>query len=243
MTTLDDQRGDVAVVVAAGGTGQRLGGGVPKALRRLAGQPLLRHALRRVTAAAPVRWVVVAAPPGYEPVVRELLDDQSDPGWPGRLQVVTGGAHRRASVAAALAAVPDEVPVVLVHDAARALAPSSLVEAVVAAVRAGHDAVIPVLPVTDTISEVDPDGRVVGNPDRSTLRAVQTPQGFRHSVLAAAHAAVSPPSEPTDDAGLVAQLGVPVHTVAGSSYAMKITTEHDLAVAEALLAAELPDAP
>jgi 2-C-methyl-D-erythritol 4-phosphate cytidylyltransferase len=253
VTTLDSQRGDVAVVLAAGGAGRRLGGGMPKALRRLAGEPLLVHAVRRVIAASSVGWVVVAAPPGYEPAVRELLGttvgaSRSAGGWAGQVVVVAGGAHRQESVAAALGAVPDEFTIVLVHDAARALAPGSLVEAVATAVRAGRDAVVPVLPVTDTISQVDLGGRVVGSPDRSGLRAVQTPQGFRHAVLAAAHAADPGSPDPaapvvTDDAGLVARLGVPVHTVPGSASAMKITTSHDLVVAEALLAAGRPGAP
>jgi 2-C-methyl-D-erythritol 4-phosphate cytidylyltransferase len=227
---------------------------MPKALRRLAGEALLAHAVRRVIAASSVGWIVVASPPGYESTVRELLSSTlgegrtAGSGWPGRILVVAGGADRQGSVAAALSAVPDEFGVVLVHDAARALAPGSLVEDVAAAVRAGQDAVVPVLKVTDTISQVDPTGQVISSPDRSALRAVQTPQGFRHAVLAAAHAAAQDSPDPaapavTDDAGLVARLGVPVHTVPGSAYAMKITTAHDLAVAEALLATCPPDPP
>jgi 2-C-methyl-D-erythritol 4-phosphate cytidylyltransferase len=228
VTTLDSQRGDrdVAVVVAAGGAGVRLGEGPPKALRLLGGEPLLVHAVRRLTAAGSVGSVVIAAPPGHEPVVRDLL---------GHATVITGGADRQQSVAAALAAVPPEFQIVLVHDAARALVPPALVEQVASAVRAGRDAVIPVLPVTDTISQVDPAGRVIATPDRSTLRAVQTPQGFRRAVLADAHAAPVDGTAATDDAGLVARLGVPVYTVPGSPYAMKITTWSDLLVAEALL--------
>jgi 2-C-methyl-D-erythritol 4-phosphate cytidylyltransferase len=228
VTTLDSQRGDrdVAVVVAAGGAGVRLGEGPPKALRLLAGEPLLVHAVRRLTAASSVGLLVVAAPPGYEVAIRDLLE---------HAVVVTGGAERQQSVATALAAVPPEFGIVLVHDAARALTPPSLVEQVAAAVRAGHDAVIPVLPVTDTISQVDAAGRVVATPDRSTLRAVQTPQGFRRAVLADAHAAAVDAAA-TDDAGLVARLGVPVHTVPGSPHAMKITTRSDLLAAETLLA-------
>jgi 2-C-methyl-D-erythritol 4-phosphate cytidylyltransferase len=234
VTTLDSQRGDpdVAVVVAAGGAGVRLGAGPPKAMRPLGGEPLLVHATRRLTAASSVGLLVVAAPAGYEPAIRALVEDVID------VSVVTGGADRQASVAAALGAIPPEFQIVLVHDAARALTPPSLVEQVVAAVRAGHDAVIPVLPVVDTISQVDAAGQVVSTPDRSTLRAVQTPQGFRRPVLEAAHSAVSdavPGALATDDAGLVARLGVPVHTVPGSPDAMKITTWSDLLVAEAML--------
>ncbi|MGH3682890.1 MAG: IspD/TarI family cytidylyltransferase, partial [Natronosporangium sp.] len=111
---------DVAVVVAAGGAGVRLGGGVPKALRPLAGQPLVTHAVQRVVSAGSVGCVVVVAPPGHEPQVREVLADRPGqprwPGWPGSLLVVSGGAHRQQSVAAGLAAVPPEFEIVLVHD-------------------------------------------------------------------------------------------------------------------------------
>ncbi|HEX7743947.1 MAG TPA: 2-C-methyl-D-erythritol 4-phosphate cytidylyltransferase, partial [Micromonosporaceae bacterium] len=124
-------------------------------------------------------------------------------------------------------------------DAARALTPPGLVESVAAAVRAGHPAVIPVLPVVDTVKEVSPDGTVLGTVDRSRLRAVQTPQGFRRAVLAAAHAAAADPL--TDDAGLVEKHGVPVTCVPGSEYAMKITRPFDLALAERLLAVGGPD--
>lgn len=149
-----------------------------------------------------------------------------------RLIVVAGGASRQASVAAALAAVPADFHIVLVHDAARALTPPELVEAVANAVRGGHGAVIPVLAVVDTIKQVDDFGVVVGTVDRSVLRAVQTPQGFRRDVLTSAHAAAV--DEHTDDAGMAEKIGVPVHTVPGSEAAMKITRPFDLAVAELL---------
>lgn len=152
---------------------------------------------------------------------------------PVRLIVVAGGATRQASVAAALAAVPEAFDIVLVHDAARALTPPELVEAVADAVRGGHGAVIPVLPVVDTIKEVDNSGIVVGTVDRSVLRAVQTPQGFRRTVLTSAHAAAV--DEHTDDAGMAEKIGVPVHTVPGAEAAMKITRPFDLAIADLLL--------
>lgn len=225
------------MLVAAGGAGLRLGVGPPKALRPLAGEPLLVRASRAITAAECVGALVVAAPRGREEEVRRLLA-AALPDYPtDRLIVVTGGAQRQESVAAALHAVPEHFEVVLVHDAARALVPPSLIQEVAAAVLTGHEAVIPVLPVVDTITQVGPDGEVVGQPDRSTLRAVQTPQGFQRSVLVAAHAAAAD-AFATDDAGLVRQLGVPVHTIPGSPRAMKITTPHDLVVAETLLRSE-----
>jgi 2-C-methyl-D-erythritol 4-phosphate cytidylyltransferase len=220
-------RGDVAVLVPAAGAGVRLGPGAPKALRLLAGEPLLVHAVRRVAAAPSVRLIVVAAPPDDVEAVRDLLAPVAE------VLVVAGGADRQSSVGRALAAVPTDVAVVLVHDAARPLTPPQLVEDVAAAVRGGADAVIPVVPVVDTIKQVDVDGVVHGTVDRGALRAVQTPQGFRHDVLVAAHAAATDPL--TDDAGLVEKVGGTVHCVPGSDHALKITRPIDLAIAEALL--------
>jgi 2-C-methyl-D-erythritol 4-phosphate cytidylyltransferase len=223
-------RGDVAVVVPAAGAGVRLGPGAPKALRLLDGEPLLVHAVRRTAAASSVRMIVVAAPPADVEVVHALLSPVAP------VVVVAGGAERQDSVAAALAVVPDDIDIVLVHDAARCLAPADLFERVAAAVRAGADAVIPALPVVDTIKEVAADGRVLGTVDRSVLRAVQTPQGFRAPVLRAAHAAAA--DLHTDDAGAVEKLGRPVICVPGSDFALKVTRPLDLALATHLLTLE-----
>jgi 2-C-methyl-D-erythritol 4-phosphate cytidylyltransferase len=220
-------RGDVAVLVPAAGAGLRLGPGGPKALRLLAGEPLLVHAIRRVAAAPSVRMIVVAAPAAEVEAVRDLLAPVAP------VTVVAGGAERQESVALALAAVPAQIGIVLVHDAARALTPPQLIESVAAAVRDGHPAVIPALPVVDTIKEVDPGDLVLGTVDRSVLRSVQTPQGFRHDVLAAVHAAAA--DAHTDDAGLVEKAGLPVICVPGSELALKITRPLDLVLAEALL--------
>lgn len=229
--TAHSVRGDVAVLVPAAGMGIRLGPGGPKALRLLRGEPLLVHAVRRVAAAPSVGCIVVAAPADAVADVVALL--QPVVAAPCALLVVAGGATRQASVAAALAAVPDGFDIVLVHDAARALTPPELVESVAEAVRAGHGAVIPVLPVIDTIKQVDISGVVLGTVDRSALRAVQTPQGFRRAVLERAHAAAV--DDHTDDAGLAEKVGEPVHTVPGAEAALKITRPFDLAVAELLL--------
>ncbi|BCB85604.1 hypothetical protein Psuf_029170 [Phytohabitans suffuscus] len=188
---------------------------------------MLVHAIRRVASAPSVSAIVVAAPPPDVEAVRSLLAPVAP------VIVVAGGAERQESVAAALAAVPRGPDIILVHDAARALAPSALVESVAAAVRAGSAAVIPVLPVVDTVKEVDAKGVVLGTVDRSVLRAVQTPQGFRRSILAAAHASAA--ASLTDDAGLVEKQGVPVTCVPGHEHALKITRPFDLAVAELLL--------
>src|SRR6266536_69335 len=133
----------VAAVVPAAGRGERLGGELPKAFRLLGGAPLLVHAVRSLLASRHVGMVVVAAPADRLAEVRALLG-------PG-VTAVAGGEHRQASVAAALAALPSDVDVVLVHDAARPLVPVSIVDAVAGAVLAGAPAVVPVLPVADTL--------------------------------------------------------------------------------------------
>lgn len=217
----------VAAIVPAAGRGLRLGGGVPKALRLLDGVPLLVHAVRGLCASGAVDLIVVATLAERLSEVRRLLD-------PSAL-VVVGGETRQESVAAALAALPAEVDVVLVHDAARPLTPPAVVAAVAGAVHAGAQAVIPVLPVVDTIKQLDRDGRVVATVPREHLRAVQTPQGFGRSVLVRAHRDADPALPATDDAALVEAIGVPVATVEGSPAAFKITHPLDFAVAEAVL--------
>jgi 2-C-methyl-D-erythritol 4-phosphate cytidylyltransferase len=239
VTTPDGPEADVAVIMPAAGAGVRLGSGVPKAFQPVAGEPLLVHAARGALSAGCIGCLVLAVPAGREDeagalVTGALPPSRSGARVPPQVIVVPGGAQRQGSVAVALAAVPPRFDIVLVHDAARALAPAALVADVVAAVRAGHDAVIPVLPVTDTVTRVDASGRSLGPLDRAGLRAVQTPQGFRRAVLRAAHAAAVDATA-TDDAGLVARLGVPVHTVPGSPLAFKVTSPYDLVLAEQLL--------
>jgi 2-C-methyl-D-erythritol 4-phosphate cytidylyltransferase len=218
---------NVAAVVPAAGRGERLGGELPKAFRLLGGTPLLVHAVTCLLASRYVRQVVVAAPVDWLAEARALLGPA--------VTAVAGGASRQDSVAAAVAALPSDVDIVLVHDAARPLVPVQVVDAVVEALLAGAPAVIPVLPVADTLKRVDPAGLVTGTVPRSDVRAVQTPQGFHREVLAKAHAAADPLDPVTDDAGLVERLGVPVATVPGSGHSFKVTTPFDLLVAEAIL--------
>ena len=215
----------VGVLVPAAGSGVRLGPGAPKALRLLAGEPLLLHAVRGLRRAPDVGPVVVAAPAAELGQVRALLRELD-------VDVVAGGAERQDSVRAALRALAPDVDLVLVHDAARCLTPVAVVERVVAALRHGAEAVVPVLPVADTVKQVDGD-RVVATVDRSALRAVQTPQGFRRDVLERAHGSTGPVL--TDDAGLVEAAGGTVTTVAGADEAFKVTRPLDLVLAEALL--------
>jgi 2-C-methyl-D-erythritol 4-phosphate cytidylyltransferase len=223
-----------AAIIPAAGLGLRLGGEAPKAFREVGGESLLVHAVRGLKAAtaADLACFVIAVPAGTE----DLVLQQLEPYCEGvRLQVVAGGSERTDSVGAALELVPlDGIDCVLVHDAARSFVPPEVIDRVVAAVRSGAGAVVPVIPVTDTIKRVDRDGRVVDTPDRSALVAVQTPQGFEPSLLRRAHA--GDVAGATDDAMLCERLGVAVQTVEGSEDAFKVTRPRDLLLAEWLLA-------
>ena len=216
---------DVGALVPAAGLGLRLGPGEPKALRLLAGEPLLVHAVRGLRACPDVGPVVVAAPPDGVAGVAALLA-------PYDVRVVPGGERRPDSVAVALAALGRRTALVLVHDAARCLVPADVVARVVAALRDGAEAVVPVVPVADTVKRVRRD-RVLETLQREDLRAVQTPQGFARGVLERAHAAG--PDDHTDDAGMVEALGIEVRTVPGSEEAFKVTRPLDLLLAEAVL--------
>ncbi|MGW0894220.1 2-C-methyl-D-erythritol 4-phosphate cytidylyltransferase [Saccharopolyspora gloriosae] len=226
---------NVVALVPAAGRGVRLGAGMPKALVPVSGESLLVRAVRGLLDSGRVHRVVVAAPPDQVEVVERDLGEFD----PAVVHVVPGGADRTESVRLALAVAERVVPdadVVLVHDAARAFTPAVVITDVVDAVRAGASAVIPVLPVADTIKQVDAGGAVTATVDRSQLRSVQTPQGFSLDVLRAAYDAAGDAA--TDDAGLVERIGGEVRTVPGHPHALKITTAFDLAVAESVLAVE-----
>lgn len=215
--------GRVVALVPAAGQGTRLGEGIPKAFVALRGRTLLERAVSGLLDSGVVDEVVVIVP---EERVDEVRAD-----LPADVSVVAGGAERTDSVRAGIEAAPG-ADLLLVHDAARALTPPTLIARVVAELRAGREAVVPALPVTDTIKTVDLLGVVVATPERSELRAVQTPQGFDAVLLRRAYARSDVAA--TDDAGLVEKVGAKVRTIAGDPLAFKITTPLDLALARAL---------
>jgi len=176
-------------------------------------------------------WALVTARAVSEGVVLVVAPDSAGRREPGVDAVVPGGSTRSASVRAGLAAVPGEADVVVVHDAARPLAPVSLFEAVVAAVRSGVDAAIPGVAVASTVKRVA-GRRVVETVDRRNLVEVQTPQAFAAAALRQAHA---DDPEATDDAALVEAAGGTVTVVEGDPRNLKLTYPHDLTVARALL--------
>lgn len=220
---------NVGVILVAAGLGTRLGATQPKAFVRVAGTTLVEHAVIRAFEAAETSQIIIVAPASH---LREAGALVSEHARVCDITVVAGGAERTYSVSAGLAALRDDIDVVLVHDAARCLAPAALFDRLVGAVGAGHDAVVPGLLVTDTIKQVDAQGRVVATPERSSLRAIQTPQAFRRELLAAAHASGV---EATDDAALVERLGATVLVVDGDALAFKVTTQSDLELAGRIL--------
>lgn len=223
----------MGVVVVAAGSGTRLGAGRPKAFVELAGATLLDHAVRGVLASGPDE-VVVVVPEALVAPARDIVDPLVG-GGRSTVTVVVGGAERTDSVAAGLAELSGGIGLVLVHDAARCLTPVAVFERVLVALTMGAKGAIPGVPVVDTIKVVDDGGVITGTPARSSLRAVQTPQGFDREVLAAAHGSGS---TATDDAALVEALGHAVVVVEGDERALKVTTAEDLIRAERLLASD-----
>lgn len=221
--------GRVAAVIPAAGSGTRLGSSLPKAFVELNGLSLLTRSALAMSAVADV--IVIAAPADFVEAAQAAVSEVD-----AEIHIVVGGESRQDSVAAGLHVVPEDVDLILIHDAARPLVPVSVTHAVIAELRNGAQAVIPVLPVTDTIKRVNAGYVVIETIDRSALRRVQTPQGFTRVAL---HSAYADPSHvATDDAGLMETLGIPVRIVEGSERALKITTQLDLHIAQLLEGAE-----
>lgn len=211
----------IAAIIAAAGSGERFGAAIPKALIQLGDKTLLEHAISQLAPVA--EQIIVTAPAGYEAAMRKIVGKE--------ITVIRGGSTRSESVSLALTVLDPRAEYVLVHDAARALASTALAQSVGAELLNGEVAVIPALPEVDTVKVVDEDGYVLSTPNRSTLRKVQTPQGFSVPVLKIAHQSITDSADATDDAVLVAAVGHKVLTIKGEERALKITTPSDLAVA------------
>ena len=231
----------VIALIAAAGQGTRLGAEVPKAYVELRGRTLLERSVRALLASGVVDEVIVLVSPDMEPQAARIIGRIDTAGAKSAtnavpIRLVHGGSERADSVWAGLQAIPDDDAVVLIHDAARALIPPAMVRDVAKRVLEGAPAAVPVVPVADTIKEVAADA-VVSTPDRSRLRAVQTPQAFRLSALRQANLdywAQQPEFTATDDASLMEWHGERVATVPGDTLAFKITAPIDLTLAHAL---------
>jgi 2-C-methyl-D-erythritol 4-phosphate cytidylyltransferase len=216
----------VGAILLGAGAGVRLGADVPKAFCEVAGQTLLEHAVARFVSHPFVRDVVVTVPAELLDRARELTAKHN------AVTVVVGGVTRLDSVRVGLDELAPDITAVLVHDVARPFVPAAVIDRVVIALSEGADAVVPGVAVTDTVKQVDDDSVVVNTLDRSVLRAIQTPQGFRRAALVTAHEGEP---EATDDAGLIEAAGGVVVVVAGADEAFKITRPWDLMVAEAMM--------
>ena len=219
----------VWAVLAAAGRGERLGSDRPKAFARLGGRPLLAESLERLEESGWIDAIVIAAPPDWEEpsilVAEEIAATKVS-------SAVTGGESRSESVRLALAEVPEEAAVVLVHDAARPLLTEAVIERVLAPLSEGWDGVVPAVALADTVKRVEGE-RVVETLPRDDLVAVQTPQAFLADTLR--RAVGGDVSSATDCAALVEAQGGRVKVVEGDSRLLKITDADDLALVESWL--------
>ena len=233
MTSRSDQEGGhrdgVGLAVPAAGIGRRMGG-ARKPFLELAGEPLLVHALRPFLALPEVKAVVVAVAPDEMGALPSWLTEMDS-----RVRVVPGGSTRLESVGNALDALPGELPVLAVHDAARPLVSPEVIRACIHQARNGVGAVAG-WPVVDTLKEVDEEGRIVATPDRSRFWRAQTPQVFPAGILRQAYRrAREAELGATDDAALVAWIGGEVRMVRADPWNLKVTHPQDLALAGTLL--------
>jgi len=220
------------ILIPAAGMGKRMGASQNKLRLSLLGQPLLAWTLQAIAAVPAIKWMGVIGQPEDFPVWQALIQDLD---LPQPVTLIEGGATRQASVYNGLRALPAEATHVLIHDGARCLATSHLIERCVHAL-ATHEGFVAAIPVKDTIKIVNADGVISYTPDRRSLWAAQTPQGFRVDYLLKGHAmAVSEGWDVTDDAALFERLGHPVHIVMGEETNLKITTPSDLPLAERIL--------
>jgi 2-C-methyl-D-erythritol 4-phosphate cytidylyltransferase/2-C-methyl-D-erythritol 2,4-cyclodiphosphate synthase len=224
----------ISLIVVAAGRGARLGGAIPKQYLSCAGRPLICHTIEALTLAHEFAAATVVIHPDdrdlYDAAVARLSPDAAR----ALTAPVFGGATRQRSVRNGLEAQAGAKPdIVLIHDGARPFASRELISRAIDAARL-HGAAVPATPMTDTIKEVDGDGRIVASPERASLRAVQTPQAFRFDLILAAHREAAR-ADLTDDAAVAEAAGHPVFVFDGNLNNMKVTTMQDLREAEVRL--------
>lgn len=241
----EQQEQRASVILVAAGQGTRLGAGMPKALVEVRGKSLVEHALDRILRVPQVHEVIVVVPPEDSRLTEQIAR------YPDMVRTVAGGSSRAASVRHGLALVNASSSHVLVHDAARAFAPVAQYELILHALGTpGVRAVIPALAVTDTISVIGSTPEtgqqiVLETPARSSLRAVQTPQGFEQQALREAHAKLDHYlaedfERVTDDASIVRAHGIEVHVIDGDPRSLKVTHPEDLDAVDRIFDEEEP---
>ena len=221
-------------VIPAAGAGVRMGTGVAKQFMDLGGRPLLAATLHNFEQCPLVESVVLVVPQDKVSYCKEEIVERYRLRKVG--QVISGGRRRQDSVRLGLEAVGESFELVLIHDGVRPFVPPEFITRMVSAA-AGNRAVIPALPVKETVKEIGADGRVIGTPDRKNFWLVQTPQVFRYEDVLTAHrrAVEEHWEESTDDALLLEKMGIPVTVVEGLEENIKITTPHDLELARFFL--------
>lgn len=223
----------IGFIIVAGGSGRRMGAGIPKQFLPLGGRPVLLRTMEAIAAAVPEAETVVVLPAAHIGTLHELCERF---GCTVRYRATAGGASRFESVEAGLKALPDDCSLIAVHDGVRPLVTADMIRRGLDCARTNRTAV-PVIPVTDTIREVTAEGSS-HTIDRSKLRAVQTPQIFDGELLRRAYrdaAAMNDKSRFTDDASVVEHFGTAISLYEGSRENLKLTTPADMTIAEAIL--------
>lgn len=222
----------VTAIIAAAGSGRRLGAAKPKQLLDIGGGSMLQHSVAAFHGHPRIDEIVVVLPRGTATAFQVL---ESRARRAPEVRTAIGGERRQDSVANAFDLVSPGTDVVLIHDAARPFVTAGLIDRTIDAA-AAYGAAIAAVPSRDTVKRVAPDGVITGTIPREEIYLAQTPQGFRRDVLAQAIAASRSGVEATDEAALAERAGYKVHVVEGDAGNVKITTEEDLAAARARMA-------
>ena len=218
------------LLIAAAGSGSRMGADKNKLLLKVAGKTVLEWTLRAALESQAIKWIgIIGQPKDKISICSIFVDSVKSIHW------INGGTTRQQSVQNGLAALPQDASSVLIHDGARCLVKSTIFDEISKIVSEGQ-AVIAASQVTDTIKKVDKDGNIIDSPPRSDLWAAQTPQGFPVSKLKDAHSEATVKGwEVTDDASLFERMGFPVKIYDAGPSNIKVTTPFDLVIAESLL--------
>ena len=219
------------LLIAAAGSGNRMGADRNKLLLKIAGKTVLEWTLKAAFASESINWIGIVGQPKDKSSMCSILHDSVK-----SVEWINGGSTRQQSVQLGLSALPNDAKSVLIHDGARCLVSPYVFDEIAKIVTNGH-AVIAATQVTDTIKKVDEKGEIIGSPPRSDLWSAQTPQGFPVDKLKHAHMqAISKGWNVTDDASLFERLGLPVKIYDAGPSNIKVTTPFDLVIAESLLA-------
>ncbi|MCL2604391.1 MAG: 2-C-methyl-D-erythritol 4-phosphate cytidylyltransferase [Defluviitaleaceae bacterium] len=221
----------VSVIIPASGSGTRFGGEVPKQFLHINNVPVLARTVMAFQRTEGVGEITVAVPPGYKETVQGMIHKYQ---LTKVKHIAEGGKSRSESVRAALGMISPRTEIVLVHDGVRPFVSRDLIEKVIDAARL-HGAAIAGIPFTDTVKEVDQNGFVYATPERGRFWQIQTPQGFAYEILVNSTGIISDLSGFTDDSAIVEANGVSVYVVPGERGNIKITTQEDMIIAEALL--------